>query len=34
MLIEGLEQIQLGILLNLNSHIVQLLNGRVAGKEI
>ena len=34
MLIEGFEQIQLGVLLDLNTQIVQLFDRCVAGQEI
>ena len=34
MLVECLEQIQLGIFLNLHAQVVQLLDRRVAGQEV
>ena len=33
-LVERLEQIQLGVFLDLDTQVVQLLDGRIAGKEI
>ena len=33
-LLEGLEEIQLGVLLNLHAQVVELLDGRVAGQEV
>ena len=34
MLLEGLEEIQLGILLDFHAQVVELLDGRVAGQEV
>ena len=34
MLVEGFEQIQLGVLLDLNAQIIELLDGCVACQEI
>ena len=34
MLVEGLEEVKLGVLLDLHAQVVQLLDGRVAGQEI